>query len=301
MEPLDESILVDGVIDGRRAARIVRRGIKARVVKLKAQGIHPRVAFVRVGDDPASEVYVGAKARACAWVDIRSDHIHLAADTTEDALNETVKALGEDSDLDGILVQLPLPAAIGNPAVLNKINPLKDVDAFHPTNLGGLLAGRGPLEPCTPAGVIRLIEMLGFKHLKGKTAVVVGRSLIVGRPMAAMLSRAHATVTLCHRHTRGLKSHVSLADILVVATGVNGLIRGDWIKPGAFVFDVGITRCEDGALRGDVRFDEALGRAAGVTPVPGGVGPMTIAQLLDNTVRCAMIRRGLDSPRIVRA
>ncbi len=295
-----ELILEDGVIDGRRAARIVRQGVEAQVEALKDEGVHPRVVFLRVGDDPASEVYVNAKARACGWVGIRSDHVSLPAGTSATEMAEVIQALNDDDDVDAILIQLPLPAPL-DPMVLNLIDPNKDVDGFHPMNLGALMAGRGPLEPCTPAGVIRLLMLLGIEDLKGKEAVVVGRSVIVGRPMAVMLHRAHATVTSCHRHTRDLREHVGRADVLVVATGVNGLIRGDWIKPGALVFDVGITLCEDGVLRGDVCFEEALGRAAGVTPVPGGVGPMTIAQLLDNTVRCARIRRGLDPSGLVRA
>ncbi len=294
------AILNDGIIDGRLAARMVRKDVKQDVLSLRAEGIHPRVAFIRVGDDPASEVYVGAKVKACGWVGIRSEHVHLPDGTTQEELAGVINELNDDKETDAVLIQLPLPDSVGTKAALNLINPLKDVDGFHPTNLGGLLAGHGPLEPCTPSGVMRLIEMMGL-NLVGKHAVVVGRSVIVGRPLAAMLARAHATVTLCHRHTANLKDHVRQADVLVVATGVTGLIRGDWIKPGAYVFDVGITRCEDGKLRGDVRFDEALERAAGITPVPGGVGPMTIARLLENTVRCARLVRGLQEPSIHRA
>jgi methylenetetrahydrofolate dehydrogenase (NADP+)/methenyltetrahydrofolate cyclohydrolase len=291
-------ILEDGVIHGRRAARLVRGEVKARVQALARRGVVPRLTFVRVGDDPASEVYVNAKARACGWVGIRSEHRHLPEGTTQEELSALVGELNRDDDVDGLLVQLPLPAHLSR-QVLNRIDPSKDVDGFHPENLGAMLAGRGPLEPCTPAGVMRLIELLGL-DLRGKSAVVVGRSVIVGRPMYNALVRAHATVTCCHRHTRNLRQIVTQADILVVATGVSGLIRGDWVKPGAYVFDVGITRGDDGLLRGDVCFEEALGRAAGVTPVPGGVGPMTIALLLENTVRCAMMRRGLESSTIER-
>ena len=295
-----ESILNDGVIDGRRAARIVRGHVKEDVAALRAKGIHPRVCFVRVGDDPASQIYVNAKARACGWVGLRSDHIHVGSNASAADLDGVVDELNRDEDVDALLVQLPLPEQIPGRQILNRINALKDVDGFHPHNLGALVAGCGPLQPCTPAGIMRLISMLNI-DLRGKHAVVVGRSVIVGRPMYNLLVRGHATVVCCHRHTKDLEHNIRQADILVVATGVTGLIRGDWIKAGAYVFDVGITLCEDGKLRGDVRFDEAVGRAAGVTPVPGGVGPMTIAQLLTNTVTCAKMRRGLLEYTLVRA
>lgn len=299
MERKTHPILEDGVIDGRRAARIVRAEVKAEVQALAQRGISPRLVFVRVGDDPASEVYVNAKARACGWVGIRSEQRYLPQDTPEAALTALIGELNRDEDVDGVLVQLPLPEQMASRQVLNQIHPLKDVDGFHPQNLGAMIAGRGPLEPCTPAGLMRLMALMGLE-LRGKHAVVVGRSVIVGRPMYNALVRAHATVTCCHRHTPDLKAQVAQADILVVATGVPGLIQGGWIKPGAYVFDVGITRGQDGVLRGDVCFEDAVGRAAGVTPVPGGVGPMTIAQLLDNTIRCARIRRGLGDSTIER-
>lgn len=297
---METSILDSGVIDGRQAARIVRARVKEEVTALREQGIHPRVAFVRVGTDSASETYVRAKARACGWVGVRSEHIHLPSDTTQNDLNATIDRLNADEDLDALLVQLPLPTALGGRQVLNRVAVEKDVDGFHPMNLGAMVAGGGPLEPCTPAGIMRLIAMLGV-DLRGKRALVVGRSVIVGRPMYNMLVRAHATVMCAHRHTPDLASLVSQADVVVVATGVNGLIRGSWIKPGAYVFDVGITRKDDGTLVGDVRFDEVVGRAAGVTPVPGGIGPMTIAQLLHNTLICAKLRRGLIEGTIHRA
>jgi methylenetetrahydrofolate dehydrogenase (NADP+)/methenyltetrahydrofolate cyclohydrolase len=289
---MDNSILVDGVIDGRKAARVIRARVSQEVADLRLQGIHPRVAFVRVGEDAASETYVRAKARACGWVGVRSEHIHLPADTSPEELTATIERLNADDDLDALLVQLPLPDSIGGRQVLNLVDLNKDVDGFHPANLGAMIAGCGPLEPCTPAGVMRLIEMLDL-DLRGKRALVVGRSVIVGRPMYNMLVRAHATVLCAHRHTPELADLVAQADVVVVATGVNGLIRGDWVKPGSYLFDVGITRQADGTLCGDVCFDEVIGRAAGVTPVPGGIGPMTIAQLLHNTLTCAKLRRGL--------
>ena len=297
---MEHSILVDGVIDGRQAARIVRARVKEEVTELRAEGIHPRVAFVRVGEDAASETYVRAKARACGWVGVRSEHIHLPSNTTQQDLFATIDRLNSDNDLDALLVQLPLPDGLGGRQVLNRVAVDKDVDGFHPENLGALVAGCGPLEPCTPSGIMRLIEMLGV-DLRGKRALVVGRSVIVGRPMYTLLVRGHATVMCAHRHTPDLASLVAKADVVVVATGVTGLIRGSWIKPGAYVFDVGITRQADGSLAGDVCFDEARGRAAGVTPVPGGIGPMTIAQLLSNTLTCAKLRRGLIERTIHRA
>lgn len=300
MTKVQEPLLEDGVIHGRRAARVVRAEVKASVARLRERGVQPCVAFVRVGDDAASEVYVNAKTRACGWVGIESRHIHLPASTTEAELVNLVRHINENDEIDAVLVQLPLPEKIPSQQVLNLIDPFKDVDAFHHRNLGALLAGYGPVEPCTPAGVMRLMRMLGVDP-RGKHAVVLGRSVIVGRPMYNLLVRADATVTVCHRYTKDTAALVRQADIVVTATGVAGLVRGEWIKPGAYVFDVGTTRGEDGKLWGDVRFDEVLGRAAGVTPVPGGVGPMTIACLLENTIKCAHMRRGWDNGEIRRA
>ncbi len=294
-----EGLLVDRVISGRVAARAKRARIKERVAELRELGIHPRVSFVRIGHDPASEIYVNAKERACGWVGIRSSHIHLPPDTTADALNELVDKLNNDDDVDGVLVQMPLPESFSSKDVLNRIRPDKDVDGFHVMNLGSILAGRGAIEPCTPAGIMYLIRELGIDPT-GMEAVVVGRSAIVGRPMGNLLLRANATVTTCHRHTQDLAAHVARAQILVVAAGVKHLVKGAWIRPGAWVFDVGITR-EGDQLYGDVEFDEAIKRAAGITPVPGGVGPMTIAQLLENTVTAASIRRGLRPNKTIRA
>lgn len=298
MEPL----LVDRVIQGRVAARLVREDVLREVEELAKAGVQPHVVFVRVGDDPASEIYVNAKERACQWVHVASTHVHLPATTTVRELEAVVDQLNADDSVDGILIQLPLPPTFPDKQILNRIKPEKDVDGFHPQNLGAVMAGRGPLEPCTPAGVIRLMQMLDL-HPRGMRAVVVGRSVVVGRPMTNMLLRADATVTCCHRHTTDLEYHVRASDIVVVATGVPGLVKGRWFKEGAWVFDVGSTRLPDGTIRGDVEYDVALelGHVAGITPVPGGIGPMTIAMLLHNTIVAAKLRRGLMEYTLKRA
>lgn len=259
--------------------------------RLREDGLHLTIALVRVGDDPASEIYVRHKVRACERVGLRSQVHHLDSLTTTERLLDVVNALNDDGDVDGILVQLPLPSQIDEDEVLLTVDPSKDVDGFHPANLGKLMAGSGLLEPCTPSGVMTLLAAAGVE-VRGKRAVVVGRSVIVGRPMAQMLLRADATVTVCHRHTTDLATLVREADILVVATGVPGLIKGDWVKEGSVVIDVGINRLEDQRLVGDVEFLEAKKRARAVTPVPGGVGPMTIATLMWNTLLAGSARRG---------
>ncbi len=287
-----EGLLHERIINGREAARRVRAEVASEVARLGAQGVVPQVAFVRVGDDPASAIYVNAKARACAEVGVRSSHLHLAASSSEAEVRRTLEALAADEDVDGILLQLPLPSGIPDLQLLNAIPPEKDVDGFHTLNLGAVVAGRGPLEPCTPAGIMRLIGMLGVE-VRGKEAVVIGRSVVVGRMMASMLLRADATIAVCHRHTAALREHVARAEVLVVAAGVPGLVPGAWVREGAWVFDVGSTRMPDGRISGDVEFAAARERVAGITPVPGGIGPMTIAQLLVNTVTAAQLRRGL--------
>jgi methylenetetrahydrofolate dehydrogenase (NADP+)/methenyltetrahydrofolate cyclohydrolase len=294
------TILRGGIIDGKAAAAEVRAEVRAEVEALGRLGVVPRVVFVRAGDDPASQVYVAAKAKACAEVGIRSELVYLPEDVSEAELEARVRALNGDEDVDAVLVQLPLPRSIQSKRVLDLIEPCKDVDGFHAENLGSLLLGAGRLAPCTPAGVMRMLQMLGVE-LRGKRAVVVGRSVIVGKPMAALLIQKDATVTVCNRHTPDLARLVGEADVLVVAVGSAGLVKGSWVKPGAWVFDVGITRGADGKLKGDVELEGALGRAAGITPVPGGVGPMTIAMLLSNAVRCAKLRRGLVPREIERA
>ena len=282
---------LDGTrIDGKAISAWVRGRVGEQVRELAELGHQLCLAVVRVGDDGASEVYVRGKIRACEEVGVASRHVHLPASTTEEHLLRTVRALNEDDTVDALLVQLPLPGHINEDAVLRAVNPSKDADGFHPHNLGQLFSRYALLEPCTPSGMMFLLHAVGV-DLTGLHAVVVGRSVIVGRPIAEMLVRGNATVTICHRHTRELERHVRAADLVIVAAGVPHLVKGDWIREGAVVLDVGITRMEDGRLCGDVEFEVAASRAAAITPVPGGVGPMTIAMLLWNTVLAARQRR----------
>ena len=274
------------IIDGKAVAAAVRREVQDRVARLKAAGVEPGLATVLVGDDPASRVYVGNKERACAEVGMRSHGHRLATTTTQAELLALVADLGRRADVHGILVQLPLPAHLDAQAVIQSLAPEKDVDGLHPLNQGLLMAGQQGPRPCTPLGVMRLLDETGTA-LAGRRAVVVGRSVLVGKPIAFMLLERHATVTLCHSRTRDLAEEVGRADVVVAATGQAGLVRGAWIRPGAVVIDVGINRGADGKLCGDVEFAPAAERAAFITPVPGGVGPMTVAMLLANTVAAA--------------
>ena len=274
------------LIDGKGIAAEIRQEVKEEVAKLREQNIVPGLTVVLVGDDPASQTYVRSKQRACGEVGIRSDVKKLPGDTSQSQLIELIEELNQDPEVHGILVQLPLPKHIDADAVLRKIDPTKDVDGFHPTNVGCLWTGLSHqgFVPCTPAGIMELLRRTGVDP-RGLNAVVVGRSNIVGKPIAALLLEANATVTICHSRTQNLKEHCRRADILVVAVGKPRFIPGDWIKPSAVVIDVGINRV-DGALCGDV--DESAREVAGyLTPVPGGVGPMTIAELLQNTVKAA--------------
>lgn len=275
------------VIDGRAVAAALRAEVAARVAALS---FSPGLAVVLVGDDPASAVYVRSKDRAAAAAGIAARTIRLPGETSEAALLAVVAGLNADPMVDGILVQMPLPAQIRAEAVLDSIDPAKDVDGLTPWNAGLLAAGRGGLVPCTPAGVMRLLAHAGVS-LRGARAIVLGRSVLVGRPMAALLTAADATVTLAHSRTRDLDAECSRADVVVAATGRPGMVRGAWIAPGATVIDVGINRLADGSLVGDVAYAEAAAVAGAITPVPGGVGPMTIACLLDNTVSAALARR----------
>lgn len=290
LTPQIPEILDGNVIDGKALAAYVRARAREEVDGLAARGVTLRLAVVLVGDDAASAVYVRNKVRACEEVGIASESIHLPRNVTQETLLALVRRLNRDEGVDGILVQLPLPDHISVDAVIDTVDPSKDVDGFHPANLGSLMGRGTPLQPCTPAGVMTMLSSIGVP-LAGLDAVVVGRSVIVGRPMSQMLLRAHATVTTCHRYTRDLESHVRRADLLVVATGVPGLVPGEWVKPGAVVIDVGINRGPDGRLIGDVGFEAARERASAITPVPGGVGPMTIAMLMWNTVLAARLRR----------
>ncbi len=276
------------IIDGRAVAAALRADIARRVAALE---FRPGLAVVLVGEDPASAVYVRSKDRAAAAAGITAQTIRLPAATTEAALLCAIDRLNADPGTDGILVQLPLPAHIRVPAVIEGIDPGKDVDGFHPLNIGRLADGRAGLVPCTPWGVMRLLTAAGVET-RGARAVVLGRSAIVGRPMAALLLAADATVTTAHSRSRDLPGECRRADILVAAVGRAELVRGAWIAPGATVIDVGINRLGDGRLVGDVAFAEASRVAGAITPVPGGVGPMTIACLLENTFQAAVARRG---------
>lgn len=273
-------------IDGKAVAAAVRAEVRTRVARLAERGTTVGLATVLVGDDPASQVYVGNKQKACADVGIRSFGHRLPAATTQSELLGLVRDLGHDAAVHGILVQLPLPTGLDADAVIEAIPPSKDVDGLHPVNQGRLMAGLPGPRSCTPLGVMRLLEAAGAE-LKGARAVVVGRSVLVGKPMALLLLERHATVTICHSRTRDLGAEIARADVVIAAAGHANLIRGAWIAPGAVVIDVGTNRGADGKLCGDVEFAVARERARAITPVPGGVGPMTVAMLLANTVAAA--------------
>lgn len=274
------------IIDGKALAETVKQEAAQQVMALKEQGITPCLAVVLVGEDPASQVYVRGKINDCAQCGIESRSIRLPETTTQAELLAQVKLLAEDPAVHGILVQLPLPAGIDEKAVIDAIPPEKDVDGFSPVNVGRMQIGEPCYLPCTPAGCIRMIESTGVS-IAGKQAVVVGRSNIVGKPAAMLLLAKDATVTICHSKTRNLKKLCAAADILVAAVGRAGFVTGDMVKPGAVVIDVGINRGADGKLHGDVDFAAAAEKAAWITPVPGGVGPMTRAMLMLNTVEAA--------------
>jgi len=274
------------IIDGKAIAHEIRAEWRIRADALKAHGITPGLAVIIVGEDPASKVYVANKVKACAELGLHSEHVVMPADTSEAALLSKIAALNTDPKIHGILVQLPVPKHINSEKVLNAIDPKKDVDGFHPVNVGALVTGNIRFAPCTPYGAMKLLEKSGVS-IEGKHAVVVGRSNIVGKPMALLLLQANATVTICTSKTRDLAKFTRDADILVVATGRAKMISGDMIKPGAAVIDVGINRMDNGKLCGDVDFDTAKEVAGWITPVPGGVGPMTITMLVANTVQAA--------------
>ena len=274
------------IIDGKALSAEVRAEVAERVQALRAQNIHPGLAVVLVGEDPASQVYVRNKAAACEKAGLHSRVIRMGQDSTEAELLDMVQQLNEDPAIHGILVQLPLPGHMDAAKVIEAIAADKDVDGFHISNAGLLMTGKPLFRPCTPYGVMRMLESENVP-LRGAEAVVVGASNIVGKPMAMLLLAAGATVTMCNSKTRDLGAQTRRADVLVVATGKPGMVTGDMIKPGAIVIDVGINRLEDGRLVGDVDFDSAREVAAAITPVPGGVGPMTIAMLLVNTLEAA--------------
>lgn len=274
------------IIDGKAIAAKIRGEIAAEAERLEAAGVKPGLAVVLVGEDPASKVYVSMKEKACQDVGIFSDEYKLHAETSEADLLSLIARLNSDPRIHGILVQLPLPKHIDTDKVLEAISPAKDVDGFHPYNVGRLVVGKPLFQPCTPYGVMVMLREAGIE-LAGKEVVVVGRSNIVGKPVAFMCLQQHATVTLCHSRTRDLADKVRQADVLIAAVGQPEMIKGEWIKPGAVVIDVGVNRVGEKKLVGDVEFGAASERASAITPVPGGVGPMTITMLLYNTVESA--------------
>ncbi len=283
------------IIDGKAIAAKVRSRIAGQVEQLKAKGITPGLAVVLVGDDPASRVYVGMKKKMCLELGMHSSDHELPADTSQAKLLELIDQLNADERIHGILVQLPLPAHIDTDQVLEAISPMKDADGFHPYNVGRLAIGKPTFQPCTPYGVMVMLEEIGY-DLQGKEVVVVGRSNIVGKPVALMCLARHATVTICHSRTRDLAEVVRRADVVIAAVGKAEMVKGDWIKPGAVVIDVGINRVGEKKLVGDVEYAAAAERASAITPVPGGVGPMTIAMLLQNTLESAQ-RTGNEASR----
>ena len=281
------------ILDGKALAAEIRSEVKTQVAALAEKGVSTALAVILVGDDSASQVYVRNKIKACADTGIRSLEFRMPAETTQQQLLAKIAELNADESVDGILVQLPLPKQINADAVISAIDPAKDVDGFHMANAGALVTGKQGFVPCTPFGVMRLIETSGVNP-RGKSAVIVGRSNIVGKPMALLLLAADATVTVAHSRTPDLSAVTRNADILVAAVGRAKLIKADMVKPGAVVIDVGMNRDENGKLCGDVDFAEVKEVAGSITPVPGGVGPMTIAMLMQNTVLAAQMRRGIS-------
>lgn len=281
------------ILDGKALAAEIRSEVKTQVAALAEKGVSTALAVILVGDDSASQVYVRNKIKACADTGIRSLEFRMPAETTQQQLLAKIAELNADENVDGILVQLPLPKQINADAVISAIDPAKDVDGFHVANAGALVTGKQGFVPCTPFGVMRLIEKSGVDP-RGKSAVIVGRSNIVGKPMALLLLAADATVTVAHSRTPDLSAVTRNADILVAAVGRAKLIKADMVKPGAVVIDVGMNRDETGKLCGDVDFAEVKEIAGSITPVPGGVGPMTIAMLMQNTVLAAQMRRGIS-------
>jgi len=271
------------IIDGKAVSASIREGLKTRVEALKAKGKIPGLIVIQVGEDPASSIYVSNKHRTCGELGIYSEIRRLPADAPESDLMAIIDELNADDSVHGILVQLPLPKHMNESAVIERISPKKDVDGFHPISAGALMTGQEGFVPCTPKGIMALIDSTG-ESIEGKRAVVIGRSNIVGKPIAMLLLQRSATVTVCHSRTKDLAKICSEADILVAAIGKAEFVTGDFIKPGAIVIDVGINRGEDKKLKGDVNFAEAAEKAAYITPVPGGVGPMTITMLMENTV-----------------
>lgn len=277
-------------IDGKAVAAEVRGELRAKVAAFEARvGRPPGLDVVLVGDDPASHVYVTAKEKAAAEVGIRGRAHRLASNTSRSTLFDLIRGLNADVDVDGILVQLPVPRHLDATEIVDWLDPAKDIDGLHPLNAGLLAIGRKGLRPCTPLGCMRLLERIGY-NLEGKRAIVVGRSNLVGKPIIQLLLEKHATVTVAHSRSQNLAGLVAEADVVIAAVGRPRLVRGEWLKPGAVVIDVGINRTDEGKLVGDVDYASASERAGFITPVPGGVGPMTIAMLLENTLAAAEAR-----------
>ena len=276
------------IIDGTQIGNELREKLKTRIDALKEKGKLPGLAVILVGENPASKVYVRMKEKACEGLGIHSEKFVLPADTTQEELLALIQRLNHDAKIHGILVQLPLPAHLNEEMVIEAISPTKDVDGFHPINIGNLVLGKPLFPPCTPAGVIELLRASNI-DIKGKEAVVVGRSNIVGKPVANLLLQEHATVTICHSRTKSLADVTRRADILIAAIGKPKMITADMVKEGAVVIDVGVNRLDDGKLVGDVDFEGMKDKVAAITPVPGGVGPMTITMLMANTVKSAEI------------
>ncbi len=277
------------IIDGKKVSQEIKDEVKEKVAALKAKGIETTLAVIQVGNDPASTVYVGNKKKACEYTGIRSLAYEIPEETTEEELLKLVHSLNDRDDVDGILVQLPLPKHIDEDRIIQAISPAKDVDGFHPQSVGALSIGEPGFVSCTPAGIIELLKRYNIQ-IDGKECVIIGRSNIVGKPVSMLLLRENGTVTVCHSHTADLKEVAKRADILVVAIGKAKFVTADYIKEGAAVIDVGMDRDENGKLCGDVDFESAVEKAGAITPVPGGVGPMTIAMLMNNCVYSAGLK-----------
>ena len=281
------------ILDGKAVSAAVKEQVAEETAALKEKGIVPGLAVVIVGDDPASHVYVNNKKKACAQVGFHSEEYALPAQTTQEELLALVDTLNKKPDINGILVQLPLPSHLDEKSVIESIDPKKDVDAFHASNVGKIMIGDYHFLPCTPAGVMELLKAEKI-DVCSKNCVVVGRSNIVGKPMAMLLLHQHGTVTICHSRTKNLREVCAQADILVAAVGIAKFVKGDMVKEGAVVIDVGMDRDENGKLCGDVDFAQVEPKASYITPVPGGVGPMTIAMLMKNTLMAARLQNGIS-------
>ena len=281
------------IIDGKKVSAEVKEQVRIETEALKAKGVTPGLAVILVGDDPASRVYVNNKKKACELVGFKSVEYALPATTTQEELLALVNELNERKDINGILCQLPLPKGLDDAAVIEAISPLKDVDAFHKQNVGRIMLGDYDFLPCTPAGIMEMLHSYDIS-VDGKRCVVIGRSNIVGKPMAMLLLHENGTVTVCHSHTKNLSEITREADVLVVAIGVAKFVKADMVKDGAVVIDVGMNRDENNKLCGDVDFDDVKDKCSFITPVPGGVGPMTIATLMKNTLKAAKLQNNID-------